>query len=648
MMAIKRGFLIVAAAAVAVSAFGAAPSLERDVEFILKYAPPQDMPLPGDYVTNNCLLAAVARDTAIESYPDDIYLDYVLPYNVIREGRDDWRDEFRERFLPLIADCTNAYDAAVKLDRTIWDMVGVHYDKRRDKARQSPRHSMRIGMASCTGISIILIDACRAVGIPARLVGCNWTMIPGNHSWVEVWSGGRWRVLASGEKEREDSIWFLDYALEADITRIDRRIYASRYSPSKDGTRFWLTWDFPQMVSDVPADDVTLAYVRKPRYAVVASKETLADPEWRKAAEMLASKHEKEAEVRIIESSAADAAAPLREWKPRYVAFLMKPDEFDNGAIVTLKGMMRSIDEDPFDDAIWGIVTGRDVETVQRIASSSSPRTISSILATTGVDANIVPGDVMVLSDAYPKGEWRHKNSLGMNESGSETNNMAGVFARGWRDIDPELMVTSSHATERNLEMPFSIGNIIATNGIFMATPRVHDAEGAVPLDAPRREKVWLAAGNCLIANHLDCFDMVMTALSFGKVNQFVGYIKPTWFGFAGWNTWRYFGSMGYSLAESHFAACQWLMVKLGTGNYEDETEKLGLLWDMDGTVFYGDPLVRTLVPNPEALSNRAVVGGAPALIIFPDSAVPHRLPPLPEGTRVMDADDFTLIFPQQ
>ena len=100
--------------------------LARDVDFIVRHAPPQDLPLPGDYVTNNCVLAAAARAEAPEQYPDEIYLDYVLPYSVIREGRDDWRAEFRERFAPLVAGCTNAYAAAVTLDRTIWDMIGVH------------------------------------------------------------------------------------------------------------------------------------------------------------------------------------------------------------------------------------------------------------------------------------------------------------------------------------------------------------------------------------------------------------------------------------------------------------------------------------------------------------------------------------------
>lgn len=94
----------------------ACDALARDVAFITRFAPPQDLPLPGECVTNNCILAEAARATAPEMYPDEIHLDYVLPYSVIREERDDWRGEFRERFLPVVHGCSDAYEAAVRLD----------------------------------------------------------------------------------------------------------------------------------------------------------------------------------------------------------------------------------------------------------------------------------------------------------------------------------------------------------------------------------------------------------------------------------------------------------------------------------------------------------------------------------------------------
>ena len=643
----KNGLVIfVAAAAIAGTAMSAcADTLQRDVEFLLRYAPPQDLPLSGEYVTNNCVLAAVARETALERYPDEIYLDYVLPYSVIREGCDDWRGEFRERFAPLIADCTNSYDAAVTLDRRIWDIIGVHYNTKRDKARQSPRHSMRIGMASCTGISIILIDACRALGIPARLVGCNWTTIPGNHSWVEIWSGGRWRVLASGEKEREDNIWFLAYAVQADASRADRRIYASRWSQSPKGTLFWQTWEHPQRVSDVPADDVTSRYVPKTSLAVVVSPETNAIAEWRQVAEALVRKHEEAARTDIAVVCPTNCADALRKLKPRYVAFVMRPEEISTASTLAVKNLMRELDGDPFDDAIWGIVTGPKASDALRMASSAEPREATSILATTGVGFDVVPGPVAVISDALPKGEWREKLADGTIRHGWSETDLSPVFADAWARIDPEVLLTSSHASERNREMPFSRGTIVAKDGAFVAAPSVARLSESFPLARPEREKVWLAAGNCLIANHIDNEDMVMTAISFGKVNQFSGYIKTTWFGFVGWNAWRYFGSMGYGLAESHYAANQWLLKKLADGEAKDDMERAGLEWDRDATVFYGDPMHRVTL-RPRMYPCELAKDGAPYLVVFPDSTGNHKLEDMPAESKAFIADDFALVFP--
>ncbi len=632
-----KSFWITIAVFAALLRFPAFAGPESDAEFLLKYAPERDLPLPEEYVTENCRLAAAARETAIEKYPDEIYREYVLPYSVIREERDDWRREFRDRFLPLISGCTNAYEAAVLLDRRIWDEIGVHYNVKRDKARQSPRHSMRIGMASCTGISIILIDVCRALGIPARLVGCCWTTIPGNHSWVEVWSEGAWHVVASGEKEREDNIWFLEYAALADASRPDRRIYASRWSPGE--TRFWQTWDRPGCVSDVPADDVTAKYRTRPVYAIVISPEAAADKEWKAVAGALKEKHSADAWCAVFETPLGDAAESLRAVKPRYAAFVMKPDEVREAAYLSIKSMMRSLDDDPFDDAVYGIVTGPDAATAMRIASSSEPQTLERMLATTGVGEDVVQGPVAVISDAFPKGEYWEKDSSGAVTRNSTTGVTSRVFADAWARLDPDVLLTSSHATERNLEMPFSRGAVVVKDGRFVAVTWPFGTGEDAPLAAPQREKAWLAAGNCLIANHNAPDDMVMTALSFGKVNQFAGYFKPTWFGFVGWTSWRYFGSRGYSLAESYYAANQLLLRKLAAGDWKDEKEKAGLEWDRDATIFYGDPMLNVRFPGRKP-SVKDADTEFPAISTDPDIAVP-------EGCDAFRADDFILFWPR-
>lgn len=80
-------------------------------------------------------------------------------------------------------------------------------------------------MASCTGLSVLLVDACRAVGVPARLAGTPlWTNRSGNHSWVEIWDG-KWHYTGAAEPVggKLDQAWFTARAATA---RRDHRLHA--------------------------------------------------------------------------------------------------------------------------------------------------------------------------------------------------------------------------------------------------------------------------------------------------------------------------------------------------------------------------------------------------------------------------------------
>jgi Transglutaminase-like superfamily len=166
--------------------------------------------LSADYLLRNTALAFEAKQKAPwgSTIPDDIFLNYVLPYSAIGEEVDDFRADFRTRFLPVIEGIQKSGDAAHKINTVLWKMLDVVYSPKREKPDQSPYHSMRIKMASCTGLSILLIDACRSVGIPARFVGCLWTNNTGNHSWVEVWQDGVWYHLGAFDGEGLNKAWF--------------------------------------------------------------------------------------------------------------------------------------------------------------------------------------------------------------------------------------------------------------------------------------------------------------------------------------------------------------------------------------------------------------------------------------------------------
>lgn len=203
---------------------------------------------------------------------EELKAEYVTPDTVIDEERDDWRSLFTEIFTPVVADAKTATEAVQKINAVIWDKLDVHYSTKRDKANQSPFHSMRIHMASCTGMGILQVCAYRSVGIPARLVGCNWTTIPGNHSWPEFWDGD-WHFFGDGNPSPIDEGWQAPFAAEAG-TAPHLRVYASR--ATYRGTYFWRTWAWPQGFSEVPADDVTERY-RKYRKAKLSDDDVPLD-----------------------------------------------------------------------------------------------------------------------------------------------------------------------------------------------------------------------------------------------------------------------------------------------------------------------------------------------------------------------------------
>ncbi|MEO2149582.1 MAG: transglutaminase domain-containing protein, partial [bacterium] len=218
--------------------------------------------LDSEYLLENARLAVEARRYTRwkQTIPDEIFFDAVLPYATINERRDRWRADFRERFLPLVAESTSPSEAAATLNQKIFEMVGVKYSTKRTKADQSPYESMESGLASCTGLSVLLIDACRSVGVPARFVGTPlWSDGSGNHSWVEIWDDG-WHFTGAAEPTGDDlnRAWFTGRTSKASRKDPRNGIYAVTWRSSP--LSFPLVWA-PENTS-VRASDVTDRYTR--------------------------------------------------------------------------------------------------------------------------------------------------------------------------------------------------------------------------------------------------------------------------------------------------------------------------------------------------------------------------------------------------
>ena len=230
--------------------------------FLIANMPQADLKtLTAEFLLTNVAYAYKARNEAPwgDSIPDEIFLNYVLPYANVNERRDDWRKDFCDRFMPIAMDCKSPAEALKRLNVEAFRQLKVRYHKtKRRRPHQGPYESMEIGFASCTGLSILLADACRAVGVPARVVGTVWADGSGNHTWVEIWDG-HWHFVSSAEPGDLNRAWFAGRAAAADPSKPQHCIYAASFERRE--TIFPMIWS-PRDRS-VHADDVTRFYTAR-------------------------------------------------------------------------------------------------------------------------------------------------------------------------------------------------------------------------------------------------------------------------------------------------------------------------------------------------------------------------------------------------
>ena len=219
----------------------------RAAYFLVDNMPASDRATLGcDFLMENLALALAAREQFAwaKSVPERIFFNDVLPYASLDEPRDPWRADFFKLASGIVRECTNATDAAQALNRELFKKINVHYNLARKRNNQSPAESIEQGKATCTGLSIILVDACRAVGVPARIAGVpQWAQKDGNHTWVEIWDGD-WYFTGADEYDPKgmNRGWFnSDAALTVRSENPLNQIYATSWR--RTGVYFPLAWD---------------------------------------------------------------------------------------------------------------------------------------------------------------------------------------------------------------------------------------------------------------------------------------------------------------------------------------------------------------------------------------------------------------------
>ncbi|MBI3099910.1 MAG: serine/threonine protein kinase [Planctomycetes bacterium] len=345
-------------------------------------------------------------------------------------------------------------------------------------------------------------------------------------------------------------------------------------------------------------------------YAIVASKQT-AD-QWKPVIQALERRHVS-SEALTYDTSVDEIRARLAELHPRYACFVAPLP--DRPFVVAVNRLTRALDEDPYSDCLWGILTGYDMESALRIAEDSGPLQVRRAAAGCGVDL-----------DSFDEGAWYsecEKNVMWENKPGGRPekrtapDDTTASLVQELNTGKPDFFMTSGHATFRDWQIGYSYpnGQFRCEKGQLFGL----DLAGKRFDITSTNPKVYLAGGNCLMGHIPDSEAMALAWMKTGGARQMVGYTVSTWYGHGGWGVPAYFVQLQgrHTFAESFFFNQQALLYALESRfpktarvNMEDfdiekdgqlldrfaqkngisDRDNLGLLWDRDTVAFYGDP----------------------------------------------------------
>ena len=262
-------------------------------------------------------------------------------------------------------------------------------------------------------------------------------------------------------------------------------------------------------------------------YCIVVSKSTHDDPQWKPVVDALVAKHQ--GTVITFQKAVEDSLAGLQKGLPRYVCFVAKPSEATREFVTEVNRLTRRMSDAPYTGAVWGILTGYDAACAVRIARHKEPLVIRRVAAGTEVELRMCDEGLWYCE--LNQGKMVRKESGGKPEQQKCPADTTKALVEALNVYQPQLFVTSGHATERDWQIGFRY-----RNGQF----RSHagelfglDTRGErfpVHSDNP---KVYLPVGNCLMG-HIDGPDaMALAYMNCAGVYQMAGYTVPTWYGYA-------------------------------------------------------------------------------------------------------------------
>jgi hypothetical protein len=349
------------------------------------------------------------------------------------------------------------------------------------------------------------------------------------------------------------------------------------------------------------SDDVFTIYPYTPppyKYAIVVSQNTYNDPGWQAVVESLIVKHN--GQVFIYSSSIYEIQEDLSLFRPDYIAFVCQVSEASPSFVQTVWPFTRSLDDDPYGDAIWGIITGCE------------PEDVINKIGPQHLEIRTVLGEQIPLS-YYPQGistnevEYGHY-SVKYPDSLNPVQYTDGPTDRtGWL-VDMlngdslifgdyvDIFYTSGHANYDVWQLHYPDAGL---EGYFRSDDFGHlygDPYSGPDIDiVSPYPKIYFGIGNCDIGQIWGTHCMAPAWIRNGGAYLFSGYVIPE-----GSYSYQLGATQAYFVYQNHYPwpVAFFLGNQVFKFDLDNNTPGIGSPPDFDGAALYGDPALDARIPD--------------------------------------------------
>ncbi|MBU4446246.1 MAG: T9SS type A sorting domain-containing protein [Candidatus Marinimicrobia bacterium] len=337
-------------------------------------------------------------------------------------------------------------------------------------------------------------------------------------------------------------------------------------------------------------------------YAVVVKQSTYDKPDWKAVADATQLRYA--GRIFIWNNSLDEIQNELAQYHPSHVGFICElstasPDFVEN----KVWPFIRSIDDDVYSDAIWGIITGNNSEDALRLVAGPRGMEIKTVLGgTAGCDLDYYTQGIGTSESTSGLYYLKYPDSLGIiTKTDGPTDRTEWLVTMINEGIDyfkydqVDIFYTSGHGNLNSWQMHYPTvepeGFFRSSNGKVYGDP--HSGDNIyINSDYP---KIYFGLGNCYIGKieNADC--MAPSWIHSGGAYQYTGYViaeGPDSYQHGGTKAYFYRVARNYTWAEAYFLANIALRFDILNGTPGTNPD------DLNGSALYGDPGMQVKMSN--------------------------------------------------